>query len=227
VGPADSNPSGKVALCWLDILLVLLVIGCGLIFWSLSRRVVEWSHRDDKPLKQSFEQSANVPLRRAELGRASKEFETVQAKLTEEQMQVAGLDAEIEAEGQNPARSSSAVNADSARDRLFKRKAGLVMVGTLQRQAGEKWQSMLQSQSALSQAELTADRAYTQLLRHFEFHKRILGMSLGTATWVMLMALAWFGCGLARNRWGYGRRGFVLTVSVLFLLALCVYELLS
>lgn len=223
--------SNKVALYWLDIVLVVLVVACGLVVWSGAKRFTRWSRQYDNPVKERFEEASNVPLRRAELAMAQKELNKVQAKLVDEQMETVLLTAQIEAESGNiPDKSKVGQESkwsEGLQEHRTKLNAANATIRTLKSDDTQKMQRMIQASAAAFEAQHAANVAYSKCSQKFEFRNRIRTITLGSLGWLVLLVLAWFGCGLARKSLGQGHRSFVLMTSFLFLAALCVYELLK
>src|SRR6266851_140830 len=168
-----TNPgSNKVALCWLDIVLVTLVVACGLAVWSASKRFTRWSHQYDKPVKETFEQASNLPLRRAELAMAQKELDKIQAKLVEEQMETVLLTAEIEADSGNipdkPKVAQESKYSEVLRDHHIKLDAAGAMIRTLKSDATQEMQRMIRASAAAFDAQHAADVAYSKCSQKFE-----------------------------------------------------------
>jgi hypothetical protein len=102
--------SSKAAICWLDVFLLIGTLFVGLILWGCAGRSITWRHRLEIPQKETFEQTAQFPLRNAELAMAQDDLKATQAKLFEQQMEATRLAARI----QTAAALPSAINGNSA-----------------------------------------------------------------------------------------------------------------
>jgi hypothetical protein len=230
VASVGLNPGpNRVALCWLDIILLVLVVGCGLLVWSVAGRITTLIHQYDKPVKERFERDSNLPLRRAAQLMAQKELDNVRAKLIEAQMDRVRLGASIEAIAKNPPQKKAKKRDSPDPERLQRIgfDTATAMAQALEPTVEGKTRSLIEASRATFEAEHESRIAYLKALRCYEFRNKVEKIGIGSIGWIITLTLAWSVCGMARKRWMCGHRAFVLGTSLVIFVALCLYDLLK
>lgn len=230
VASAGLNPGpNRVALCWLDIILLVLVVGCGVLVWNIAGRITTLIHQYDKPVKERFERDSNLPLRRAAQLMVQRELDNVRAKLIEAQMETVRLGANLGAIAKNPPKKETKKkdSPDLQRQQRISFDTATAMVQALGPAVDEETRSLIEASTATFEAEHESRIAYLKAVRRYEFRNKLEKIGMGSIAWIITLTLAWFVCGVARKRWMCGHRAFVLGTSLVILVALCLYDLLK
>jgi hypothetical protein len=218
----------RMAICWLDVFLLSGTLLLGLILWALAGRYITWRHRLEVPQKESYEQTAQLPKRNAELSMAQDDLKASQTKLFEQEMEASRLTARIqEIKTSPPAANGNTANAtDPTRDDRVALAIANAMVQDLKKGKPAKLQRVADTARSAFDSRHEAEMAYTQAMEHFELRKRFQTVLLGTASWALLFLVSWFVCGVLHRKVGRGRRPVVLLPALLVFLLVCAFEFL-
>jgi len=139
-----NSAANKITVSWLDLVLTLLLIIWGAALWRAANRYTAWVHQYDKPLKETFEENSNVPLRCAEFAAIQKELEGIQARLLEEKMEALRLTAEIKAETKSipeqTKREQESKSSEALLEHRIKLAAANAMISVLRSYATQRMQ---------------------------------------------------------------------------------------
>jgi hypothetical protein len=228
------NPSAapsKLAVCWFDIVMLIVVVVCGSALWTAARRGVEGVRLHHQPEKLTFDRREDAPLKRAELAVAEKANDSVHAATVDAEMTVARLTAELEAEGRNrPVGLEGAPLqqwTEAQRQRQVKRDTAHLLAKALVDHRALKMRRLVDARAAVADAERLAEMQYLHAMQEFTFGTRLWTLGAGALAWTVLLV----GVAVAMRfggRWvGQCRRGFVLVSALVMLIALATYELLK
>jgi len=218
-------PSGRTAICWLDVLLLLCLLTIGLSLWTGSGRIIHWRHRLEIPQKEVSERASGLPLRSAELAMAQDDLKAAQAKLFEQRMEATRLDARIKA--RNPSRSPiKPKEADpSQEDRLALASANAI-VRDLDSAMPAKLQRVMSADAGVFEARRQAETAFTKARESFELRKKFKIVAVAIVCWLILFVVMWFVCGVLHRKVGKGRKPIVLLPAALVFALVCAFEFL-
>jgi hypothetical protein len=80
-------PRSKIAVSWLEIILVILLITCGMGIWSFIDQEINQSLKGKEPALEKFQQDLRLPQLQRELNLAQEELTIIRKKLLEHRIE--------------------------------------------------------------------------------------------------------------------------------------------
>jgi hypothetical protein len=193
------------------------------VLWATADLFVAWDSRHSKPLKERFEQAANVPLRQTELSIALDNLKALQTKLFEQRTEADRLVAELEEKRkQSPKEREKGIAAE--REQRLKMATAKVMIRSLNAETPGGMQRVADLTATTFEARRSAEIAFSDALDKFEMSNKVRVFALGLISSTVVALLIWLVCRSFHKAIGRGSTAFVFVPGFLFLTAMCLYH---
>jgi len=198
--------AGKRAVCWLDVLLFTIFVVVALGLWGITERAVNKQSLEQKPVKETYELLANVPLRQAGLTAAQDELKVLQSKLSELRLDATRLATELDIRWRRPQTKL----LPTYREQRAKLLVTETLVPAYEAQLPQKQKQLADAANAALVAKRTAELTFEKAAQDFEFATKGRVLMFGLAISAILALVIGIICAALRKRLGHGSPMHVL-----------------
>lgn len=191
--------SKKVAITWIELVLLVLTVIAGMGIWVVIKQRVELSEKADEPVEVNYQNQAQVLLRQTRYSFIQNELTTAQTKLAQEQIDERRkeylLETLINAEKNPTSSPTRPATAPTPNTDIEKTKTDLVttkrLIGYLTSEVKNKEQDSINAYIDLETAKRLASANFAESQFRFQWGKRFDTLYYGSIVIGGLLFLVW------------------------------------